>query len=283
MIVNDIKQAMMDHGISSPDSVIINGKFNRFYVQGDKSSSKNGWYVFHQLGSVTVGAFGCFKRGISVKWGSNSHKRITLAEKAECDAISRKLRKKSDEKLERLHAKCRMEAKVQWDDATTDGRLKHPYVLRKGIKPYRARVNEAGSLIVPIYNVDKVLQGLQTISKSGDKKFMSGTAVQGNFLIIGSKAEDTSAVLVCEGWATGCSLHQATGLKVVVVFNAGNLLSVAETLCEMFPEQKFVIAGDDDHETASGNTGRKKAIEAAKAINAIVVFPEFKSRSRAHV
>jgi putative DNA primase/helicase len=40
---------------------------------------------------------------------------------------------------------------------------------------------------------------------------------------------------VAEGFATGATVHEATGLSVAVAFNAGNLESAAHALHENFP------------------------------------------------
>jgi len=61
---------------------------------------------------------------------------------------------------------------------------------------------------------------------------------------------------------------------VAVAFNSGNLLSVAETLRERFPDIEIVICADDDNRRAS-NPGLTKAKEAAAQIAANVAVPEF--------
>ena len=43
---------------------------------------------------------------------------------------------------------------------------------------------------------------------------------------------------------------------------------------ETFPDSHIIIAGDDDHQTG-GNPGKTKAEEAAAAVSASVVFPDF--------
>src|SRR4029077_7198923 len=79
---------------------------------------------------------------------------------------------------------------------------------------------------------------------------------------------------IAEGYATGATVHEATGSPVAVAFNSGNLLSVAKTLHEKFPHIEVVICADDDHRTA-GNPGLTKAQEAAAQIGAKVTVPEF--------
>ena len=41
--------------------------------------------------------------------------------------------------------------------------------------------------------------------------------------------------LIAEGYATAASLHEATGLPVIVAFDAGNLLPVAQAIHKRYP------------------------------------------------
>ncbi|MCW1936644.1 toprim domain-containing protein [Pseudomonas sp. MDMC_285] len=80
---------------------------------------------------------------------------------------------------------------------------------------------------------------------------------------------------VCEGWATGATLHAHTGDPVVCALSAGNLKAVAIAMRERYGAAlDLVIAGDDDRQT-QGNPGRTAANRAANAAEARVVFPEW--------
>jgi len=81
--------------------------------------------------------------------------------------------------------------------------------------------------------------------------------------------------LICEGYATGASLYEATGIPTVVAFNAGNLPKVAKELKNEHPDVDFIICADNDKWT-SGNPGRTKAKEAAEVLSGIVAYPKFK-------
>ena len=75
------------------------------------------------------------------------------------------------------------------------------------------------------------------------------------------------------------SLHLATGWRVVVAFNAGNLVSVAKAIRAKYPEAEIVIGADNDRWTMvrgkSVNVGIEAAKKAADAINARVSWPVF--------
>jgi len=104
----------------------------------------------------------------------------------------------------------------------------HAYLRKKQIGPNGAKLR-AGSLVVPVKDVDGSLHSLQFISASGEKIFLSGGRVSGCCFGIGRLGKH---VYVCEGFATGATIHETTLQAVVVALNAGNLKAVATALRE---------------------------------------------------
>ena len=80
--------------------------------------------------------------------------------------------------------------------------------------------------------------------------------------------------MIAEGFATGASIHEATGHAVAVAFNAGNLKAVAQALRAKFPTLRLIVAADDDWKT-DDNPGMTKAREATKAIGGLLAVPRF--------
>jgi putative DNA primase/helicase len=111
---------------------------------------------------------------------------------------------------------------------------------------------------------------LQTIATDGSKLFHPGGRVKGCYFSIGKPA---GRLIVCEGFATGASIHEATGEAVAVAFNAGNLGAVTMALHKKYPALAIVIAADDDHKT-DGNPGLTSAKSAALAVGGFVVAPQ---------
>lgn len=147
------------------------------------------------------------------------------------------------------------------------------YLKRKGVPPFRLRQQRHGSLLVPI-GCDGVLRNLQVIAPSGRKSFLTDGQVQGCYSPLGRVTPGTR-LYICEGWATGATIHAETGSAVVCAMNAANLLPVAAHIREKLGESvDMVIAGDDDRQQR-GNPGRRAATQAAEAIGASVVFPEW--------
>ena len=88
-------------------------------------------------------------------------------------------------------------------------------------------------------------------------------------------------LVVCEGYATGATLHEETGHAVAVAFNAANLLPVAQALRAKFPRIALVVASDDDWQT-EGNPGLTAATEAARAIGGRLAVPDFTGYDRSN-
>ena len=73
--------------------------------------------------------------------------------------------------------------------------------------------------------------------------------------------------MICEGYATGASIHEATGHAVICAMNSGNLSEVAKAARELWPQREIIVAADDDQFT-DGNPGLTKATAAARSIGA---------------
>jgi len=113
---------------------------------------------------------------------------------------------------------------------------------------------------------------------SSDKKGLFLGRRTACFFAVGS-LEVEAVVCIAEGFATGASIHEATGLSVAVAFNAGNLEPVAKALRKKFPDSLLMICADDDWMT-EGNPGRAKGEAAALAVGGVLVLPVFQ-RERA--
>jgi phage/plasmid primase-like uncharacterized protein len=81
---------------------------------------------------------------------------------------------------------------------------------------------------------------------------------------------------MAEGYATGVSLHAATGLPVAVAFDAGNLKEAALAIRKKLPNAAITICADNDHNRPDGkNIGLIKAKEAAAEVGCKVVVADF--------
>lgn len=159
----------------------------------------------------------------------------------------------------------------------------HPYLTRKGVKAHigvriRQRRDE---LIIPLQGADGQIWSVQRITKDGKKFMFSGGRKMGSYFPLCSSKEDLSLLLLCEGYATGATIREATGKPVIVAFDSGNLKHVLEALRKKYPESKFLICADNDAYTLNAkkepwNVGIEKAREAASSCNGtLLCWPEF--------
>jgi putative DNA primase/helicase len=160
-----------------------------------------------------------------------------------------------------------------------------PYLERKGVSAFGLKEDQ-GNLIVPLKNAEGQLRGFQAIAPDGQKTFARGMEKKGNFHLIGADEKDLSQgeILLCEGYATGASLHMATGKAVAVAFDSGNLLPVAEAIRAKYPNAAITICADNDHsiqrEGKPYNVGLEKAKMAAQKVNGSVKTPLFTEKEK---
>ena len=188
---------------------------------------------------------------------------------------AKQMRLQSQDKEKQEAAKAL--AREQWMNAAHDFDA-HPYLEKKGIKPNGARLKD-GNLLIPLYGEDGKIQTLQSISSDGRKLFLSYAPVTGGLFVLGGKVVSAvGPVILCEGFATAASIHEATGNVVVCAFNSGNLPHVAARLADKYPDKEYIVAGDDDRGKEK-NVGRAAALQAAATLHCQAVFPDFPAGS----
>jgi putative DNA primase/helicase len=242
-----------------PDSTI-----HRFRVPGDKPGTLAGWYVLH-LDRIACGAFGSWKAGGSRTWSSrqptDQHEARLIAQR-----IEQARRQRKAEQHQRQQAAAEYASRL-WGEAQPAA--DHPYPIRKRVKPYNLR-QQGDVLLVPL-TYGGHLVNLQRIRLDGAKRFLFGGMVKGASSLLGSITPG-KPLYICEGWATGATIHADTGAAVACAMNAGNLLAVGQRLQRQHPDAVLIVAGDDDRQT-EGNPGKTAAINAAAILGCGLVLP----------
>lgn len=298
------------------DRPLVPNKFLRFKVEGDRE--KRGWAkLFEFAGAdgelLLTGSYGVWRgddRGaIKVELPKLERKRAD-------PAVLAAIKARQAEDAKRVEAQRRAEVQRHaakatrwWAECSPTG--ESPYLTKKGLPPgklYGARLSPTGNLVIPAQDGKGATFGLQVIFQGNPREKKrevgklftpAGMEKKGKWFQIGSPAASGGIIVVCEGFATGASIHEATGLPVAVAFDAGNLQPVAEALAKMHRNRlKMLFAADDDYlgtcreckeytlvaEPACGhcgkphgkeNTGVSRARTAALAVDGAVVVPVF--------
>lgn len=260
---------MRSEGIDTDYVPQATGEIERFHINGDRSGSKNGWLVFHDSGDFTAGCFGSWKSGSSHTWCSKSNSELSQAEQQNLKSKIDEAKSKADiQRVESRKVAANI-AQALWGKSS-ESSVDHPYLVAKGIKPHGVR-HRSEVLQVPVF-IDDAIVSLQFIKRSGEKKFLKNGEVRGGYFLIGSLDK---TLLVCEGFATGASLHEATGHAVAVAFNAGNIARVAKLMQKKYLDIKVVICADNDiHVDGKENVGVSAAMKAATELGAYLAVPE---------
>jgi len=255
-----------------PPATIDPGRLFRCRAEGKKSGYP-GWGIIHMnpdgTAGGTIGIWGGDKQNVFYGNAGNriEHNDLTpeqrVAFQKQMDAARARLRTEIAAKQKKAAGTARR----IWEKSKPAD-PGHPYLKNKGSEAHGIR--QAGQvLIVPLYSVDGGLVSLQRIFTDSGKRYHPGGQVKGCFYSIGDPAK-SDIIYICEGFATGASIHQATGQAVYIAFTSNNLDAVTGITKKRHPDKQIIIASDNDIETAKrrpdlGNPGRKAAEAAAAA------------------
>ena len=265
-LILGIEYALNKAGLSSKDRIIADGKLHRFHIDGDKPGSKNGFYVLYN-DDVPAGCFGSWKTGNTVKWCAKPDREMTRAQREQNRRRMIEAQKvREAEEAERRRA-ARDKALLIWK-SLPPASDNHPYLVKKGVNNHGLRIYKE-LLVVPIWDSANNLHSLQFIDNSGNKRFLSGGRKKGCYFTLG---RPTESICIAEGFATGATIYESTGLPVAVAFDAGNLLTVALAIRAKFPDIEITLCADNDAHIKC-NPGLTKAREAAAAVGALLAVP----------
>lgn len=241
-MLDDVLNQFADYGLE-PAQPLVFGKLTRCKTTQDKGKEKNGWYVIHEHRTeknetLIFGSFGDWRSGetqkIKVKAG-----RMSPEEREVMRARQEDAKRKAAEIAANASRRAANRAAGLFKRMPEKG--KSAYLDRKQIVGFKVRyAPRTGAFLVPMCNVRDQIVGLQVIFPAKqehtgrDKAYWPyGMSKEGAFHLIGPHPEPGEPVLVCEGYATGASLHMATSLTVAIAFDAGNLLSVSKAMREI--------------------------------------------------
>jgi antirestriction protein ArdC/phage/plasmid primase-like uncharacterized protein len=301
----EFKGLLESKGLILDSAPIMDGQLHRVPVQGGKPGSKDGAYLGHENGYPN-GFYQNYRNDDKGNWIYSAHKLNPEELKTLKSEIAQNKTVRTEER-EAVHAKAmrraaeRLAAQYKLKPAKASAEV-HPYLHKKGIAAcggiYLESHGEKKNLLVPGYSISPnglppVLRTIQTITEDGQKFFMKDCPKNGACFVVqnddpakrldglyaafekkGEAPDKKPAVFIAEGFATATSLHMATGHPAVCAFDSGNIAAVAESVAKAYPKAEIIICADNDH-SREVNVGVKKAMEAAKKIDAKVIVPRF--------
>ena len=231
--------------------------------------AKDVWKGIKSGGKVGIGSL--FHEAKAHGWRDDgTYQKPTAEDLAERRRVAAERASKEEAEEKARHAEAASKATREYQAATLDVD-DFPYLVLKGIKGNGARLHN-GKLVIPMRDGGKI-HSLQFIDSDGGKLFLSGGRVTGCYFSIGNP-NGAAALCLAEGFATGATIHEATGYPVAVAFNAGNLEPVARAMRAKFPDLPLIVCADDDVCTV-GNPGLTKASAAARSVGGLLALPDF--------
>jgi putative DNA primase/helicase len=265
--------------IVSGSHPIMDGGKHRIAAEGDEPGEKAGFYIGH-LDGHPAGYIKNNRTGLDMKWKSKGYS-LDPQEKAKLAAeAADKLAARAAEQ-ERLHEATAQRISKQAVSLVMPAEPT-PYMREKGIQLHAGAMTDKSGKTTYLPSTDAAGKQwtMQYIQENGTKRFAKDSRKEGCFHAVGGieAVAAAPALVIGEGYATAATLAEAWGHGTIAAFDSGNLKAVAKDLHEKFPDKPVIVAGDDDRQlvlTQGVNSGREKALEAAKAVGGQAIFPVF--------
>ncbi|ART61528.1 hypothetical protein CBP36_21430 (plasmid) [Acidovorax carolinensis] len=281
-VMDSFRKAMDTMGLDSSKEIVADGKWHNVRALSKKGKNLSGAYVLDLVGGrdgTPTGSINNKHTGMSHFWTFDGPV-MTPEQKARMRAEALRRAEEADKIQQQAQTTAaKHAAEIVAAGMPASG---HGYVQKKGISAegcvqvpgkvllnYDEFLGESGRtairedqnyLIIPMRNAEGEIRAVQAISEDGSvKSFMRGAQKKGTVAVLGAaslkalceqaaaSAQHVHVANFVEGFATGASYRHATGLPVVVCFDAGNLEAVAAEAAATIPENLVpVIAVDND-------------------------------------
>lgn len=274
--LSDVRNQMLAAGFVPPKDLRLtkDRKAIRFNKDGT-SSSKSAWAFIQSFTfknkTFYAGAFGSF--ATNEKYVINTYQNAVELDQQMLSDIKKKVEDAYQQAI--LDARSRNEKtrdlfNCVWKNKTDV--TVHPYLDKKGITLIGdAFIDDNNILYLPMRDAGSTYWGAQKILSDGKKLFFTGQKTSGCFFVIPG---DETKVFICEGYATGFSIHKATGNKVLCAMSLKNLGNVIKYAKEVFKKSEIILCGDNDQFT-DGNPGKTECAKLSSEYKIKHILPEF--------
>lgn len=237
------------------------GRFRHCPVEGE-GREKRGWYKLREIrlssGDLAlIGSYGIYRGndpGAQRLALSVDDHPLSEEQRKAAAAHAREARAEAKRREQAQADRAAIRAQAVWRKCPTTGAS--AYLARKGIGAHGVRFTDDGAVVIPAHDTRGQVRGLQFIldpARQADRikrlgrdrtYWPTGMVKEGLHHLLGPAP--AGVLLLCEGYATGATLHEASGLPVAVAFDAGNLSPVARALAKHYPRARIVVCADDD-------------------------------------
>jgi len=260
------------------DFLVLDGHVHRFKTSS-KPRKKNGWYVGRTINlrggrSLEIVTVGDWALGETKTFTSRDD--LTDADRKMFSVAAKKMQAEIEKKQQEERDKAAGVAQKIWDTGTPV-KKGFAYLQKKKIETLKAvdfiRESAAGKIIIPLFNLSGQVRSLQSIAENGEKKYLPGGEVKGNFFPM--KGSDSGPCVVCEGFATGASIYAALNSRfdVIVAFQSNNLFSVTAQMVNEYGAENVWVAADDDR--FNEHNAGLEAAEKCRQLGVSVIVPKF--------
>lgn len=276
--------------------LVIDDELHRYALETDRHGETTGAYVIHSDG-FPAGYFQNWRTGFKQNWKfprsnlTQEQRNIINSpefKKKEKELQAQREKQAEDRERERKagYEKAAERARILFDSYIYGDALMHPYLYRKDVKLYGARLDTKNKKIaIPLRDVDGKLWSIQWIDENGSKQFFPKATTAGAFFSMGldKLSEQNNVLLLAEGFATAAKLYEQTGYPTIAAMTCGGFERVAQDLRRKYPFVRIVVMADDDKGTEQ-KTGVNPGIKAAmklkeKGLAVGYAFPPFEEEN----
>ena len=209
--MNDLLHTFHDvlgrHGLV-PETILADGTLHRCPTEGKPHHKQNGAYIAHLDKPATLWWYN-WETDDQSMFCAEEKQTLSRVEMSAWRELQQSIQRQREAECAKRHAEAVQQARQEWNSARACD-ANHLYLRRKGITALEGiRQARDGALLVPVLDIANNFQSLQRIYSDGTKRFLMGGKVSGGQFIIQGQPE--KPVAICEGFATGASIHLATG------------------------------------------------------------------------
>lgn len=286
--VTEFAQELENAGLIIKGLPVMDGALHRVPTKADKKGVKSGVYKAF-LDGRPAGWYRDYRSGDAevTRWVFSGGDNIDPLARLHLKAQAQQNRENSERELAQQYNRQAGYASryvTRLPQATTS-----PYLARKGVTAAPGvRINPRGELVIPFSNAQGKIRTYQRIPETGgkDARLLKDGEKSGNWFTIGTPVNG-QPLLFAEGYATAASLHESTGLPVLMCIDAGNLIAVGQNARVVWPDSQFIFCADNDHHLQNPQTGEPEnkgvisATQAAELSGGEVIVPVFTEDEKA--